>query len=278
VTVAAPAAETGAAQNIGATTATLTGAVDPRGRTTSWYFEYGTSTRYGSRSSTIRTDAGTGRRAVSTGVSGLVAGATYHVRLVASSSAGTTRGADVAFTTAGAGVTLARPASLVVFGRALTLSGGAPAGATVAILAQSFGDSDFRSIATVRTDGAGRWSYAARPAIHTSYRASANGATSQPVTIGVRPAVSLNRIRGARLSTRVGAGKSFAGRIVQLQRLTQGRWVTIRRARLNGSSTAIFRARALPRGTSRIRVAMSVNQAGPGYLAGFSRAVAYRRN
>jgi hypothetical protein len=278
VTVAAPAAETGAAQTVGPTSAMLTGAVDPRGRATNWYFEYGTSTRYGSRSSPTRTDPSPGRRVVTAAVSGLTAGTTYHFRLVATSSAGTTRGVDVAFSTAAASVSLARPAPLVVFGRQIMLSGGGQGGATITILAQSFGDGDFRPIATVRTDGGGRWSYSARPSIRTSYRASAGGAASQPVTVGVRPAVSLIRIRGARLSTHVGAVKSFAGRLVQLQRLTQGRWVTIRRARLDGNSSAIFRARALPRGTSTIRVAMSVNQAGPGYLAGFSRAIAYRRN
>ena len=165
-----------------------------------------------------------------------------------------------------------------MYGRAVTLAGTAPGGGEVAVLAQSFGDADFRTIATVRADGSGRWSYAARPTIRTSYRATANGATTQAVTIGVRPAVSLRRIRGARLSTHVVAGKSFAGRFVQLQRLTGGRWVTIRRARLNTASSATFRTGALPHGTSTIRIAMSVNQAGPGYLAGFSRSIQVPRS
>jgi hypothetical protein len=50
----------------------------------------------------------------------------------------------------------------------------------------------------------------------------------------------------------------------------------VRRVRLNGRSAATFRA-ALPKGTSRLRVAMSINQAGAGYLAGISRTIVHRR-
>jgi hypothetical protein len=44
--------------------------------------------------------------------------------------------------------------------------------------------------------------------------------------------------------------------------------------RLRRGSATTFRTR-LRRG--RLRVVMSVNQAGPGYLAGFSRTIVYRR-
>ena len=112
----------------------------------------------------------------------------------------------------------------------------------------------------------------------TSYEASAPGGTSQPVPIGVRPSVSLRKITQARFSTRVLASSSFAGKLVQLQRaLPGGRWQTIARARLNGRSAAIFAAAILPHGRSSIRIAMSVNQAGAGYLGGFSRTLTYDR-
>jgi hypothetical protein len=48
--------------------------------------------------------------------------------------------------------------------------------------------------------------------------------------------------------------------------------------RLSAAATAIFSATLLPHGSSAIRVAMSVNQAGPGYLAGFSRTLTYHRH
>ena len=56
--VVRPAAVTGSASNVAATTATLNGTVDPSGRPTAWYFEYGTSTGYGKKTSAR--DAGSG--------------------------------------------------------------------------------------------------------------------------------------------------------------------------------------------------------------------------
>ena len=85
------------------------------------------------------------------------------------------------------------------------------------------------------------------------------------MTVGVRPAVSLRVITGNRLTSRVVAAKSFQGKTVQLQRLLPGnRWQTVAKAKLNSKSSAVFSASSLPRGTSLIRVAMSVNQAGAG--------------
>ena len=101
---------------------------------------------------------------------------------------------------------------------------------------------------------------------------------SPAVVVAVRPAVSLRRTAAGRLSTRVLGVRSFAGRVVQLRKRTAtGRWVTIKRLRLNGRSAALFRVATLPRGASTVRVAISVNQAGAGYLAGFSRTIVVRR-
>jgi hypothetical protein len=47
--------------------------------------------------------------------------------------------------------------------------------------------------------------------------------------------------------------------------------------RLGTSSTAVFTASALPHGRSTIRIALSVNEAGPGLLAGFSHELRYLR-
>ena len=61
-TLSAPAVVTGAATAVTPTTATLNGTVDPNGRATTWYFEYGTSTSYGTK--TAVKDAGSGGSAV----------------------------------------------------------------------------------------------------------------------------------------------------------------------------------------------------------------------
>jgi len=85
-------------------------------------------------------------------------------------------------------------------------------------------------------------------------------------------------ITNARFTTRMVAASSFAGKTVQLQRLLPGnRWQTVAKAKLNAKSSAIFPSSKLPRGRSLVRVAMSVNQAGAGYLGGFSRTLTYRR-
>jgi hypothetical protein len=278
-TVATPVVATGSA-GVGVTTATLNGTVDPRDHTTTWYFEYGTTTGYGARTPNQRADANTGSRAVSAGVANLAPGTTYHFRIVASSSTGTSRGGDVAFTTIANTVSLATSSFKIVSGHFVMLSGavstGQP-GVKVTVLAQRFGDSSLASVATVLTGDGGKWSYPAQPTIRTSYVVNANGVTSPTVTVGVRPSLSLRVVTRARVATHVGGATSFAGRRVQLQRLSQGTWITVKRSRLNGNSTTTFRISLLPKGKSTIRIAFSVNQAGPGYLGGFSRLLTVRR-
>ena len=95
----APEVATGAASAIGPTSANVGGNVDPNGRSTGWWIEYGTSTRYGSRTDTRSAGAGTSPVGVLVRLTGLPAGATIHFRLVAASDLGTTRGADRSFRT-----------------------------------------------------------------------------------------------------------------------------------------------------------------------------------
>ena len=273
-----PLVQTGAAQNVGSSAATLTGSVDPRGRSTSWYFEYGSTTSYGSRTASVNAGSGTGSRAISSAVSSLTPGVPYHFRLVASSNVGTSRGADVGFATTQS-VTLAQSTRESVYGHFVTLSGivsSRQTGVKVTVLAQPFGENTFTLVGTALTGSGGTWNLPVKPAIRTVYQASSDGGVSTPVVVGVRPAVSLRAITKRRLSTSVVAGTSFATRFVKLQHLSNGRWVTVKKTRLSAKSSAIFPANALPRGRSTIRVAMSVNQAGPGYLAGFSRTIVVR--
>jgi hypothetical protein len=274
----APAVRTGAAESVGTTTATLTGTTDPRGRATTWWFEYGTTTRYGSTTPSRSAGSGVVTRTVTAAVTGLAAGETYHFRLVAKSDAGTSYGGDVTLATIG--VTLVAPALNVVYGRGIMLSGIVPTrrgGENVTLLAQSLGESAFRSVVTIITAADGSWRYLAKPRIQTAYAASWNRGQSAQQIVAVRPAIALRRTATGRFSTRVTGARSFAGRLVQLQRRTvAGRWVTVKRLRLNARSARLFKA-TLPAGTSRLRIAMSVNQSGAGYLAGFSRTIVFRR-
>jgi len=117
-TSAGPLAATEPAQ-VSGVNVLLTCTVDPVGRATTWWFELGPTTAYGT--TTVVKSAGSGRGAVtvSQSVVGLSPGAEYHVRLVARSSAGTTRGADVVFRTAGLPVVGRASVSGVSLARAL---------------------------------------------------------------------------------------------------------------------------------------------------------------
>ena len=72
----------------------MSGTVNPGAQATTWYVEYGTSTRYGSQSASASVGFGSGNVAVSRALSGLASGTTYHYRVVATNGAGTSRGAD----------------------------------------------------------------------------------------------------------------------------------------------------------------------------------------
>ncbi len=96
-----PLVSTSAAEALGQTSATLTGSVDPEGLPSTYRFEYGTSTGYGSTWPVLQVYAGSASASqmVAIGVPNLSPGTSYHYRLVASNEDGTTYGADESFTT-----------------------------------------------------------------------------------------------------------------------------------------------------------------------------------
>ena len=96
---AGPSATTGSATSVAQSSATANGTVNPNGTDTSYHFEYGTSTSYGSSTTATSAGAGSADVPVSATLSGLASSTTYHYRVVAVSSAGTTDGADQTFTT-----------------------------------------------------------------------------------------------------------------------------------------------------------------------------------
>jgi hypothetical protein len=275
-TMGPPLVRTGRALEIGSTMARLTGSVNPQGRRTTWYFEYGTTTGYGSKTPTSTAGSGFGEQAVTAPILGLRTTELYHYRLVARNDVGTTRGADLTLTTTG--VTLGARLRWVVYGRSVMLSGLVPTrrpAESVTVIAQKFGGSPV-AVATLYTGDGGVWRYLARPRIGTTYQASSNGVTSREMAIGVRPRVLFRRVGRVRFSVRVLGARSFKGRRVKLQRRTSRGFVTVKLVRLNRRSAKTFRVQ-LRRGRSTLRVVMSVNQAGAGYLAGISRTIVYRR-
>jgi len=95
----APVATTGSAKPVASKSATLNGTVNPNGLATTYCFEYGKDTSYGS--TTSQTDAGSGIDDVSASakVTGLNDNTVYHFRLVAMNITGTAYGEDMTFKT-----------------------------------------------------------------------------------------------------------------------------------------------------------------------------------
>jgi hypothetical protein len=279
-TTGKPIVRTGAATGVASNSATLTATVDPNGHASSWYFQYGPTAAYGLQTPTRSSSSTSGARTVTETISGLNAGSIYHYRLVATNSVGTNTSSDAALTTAGPPLTLTTSSRTVVLSGGVMLSGKVSSGRpneSVIVYAQRLDAGSFAAVATVLTDAGGAFSLRVSPRIATTYKGVWNGSPSFTVTVGVRPAVSLRALGHRRFATHVTGARSFRGRIVQLQRhRLDGSWVTISRAHLNRSSNAIFRP-LLRRGRTTLRVAISVNQAGSGYLAGFSRWVSVKR-
>jgi hypothetical protein len=93
-----PTVQTLSATSITHGTAVLNATVNPNGVSTTAYFQYGTTTGYGS--STTQTGVSS-FGPFNASLSGLPANTTFHFRIVASSSAGVSYGADTDFTTLG---------------------------------------------------------------------------------------------------------------------------------------------------------------------------------
>lgn len=170
-----------------------------------------------------------------------------------------------------------RPSTLsVLYGKSATLSGrvyGKHGRVAVQILAWRYGHSAPQKVATVHTDRKGRFSVRVAPRVQTRYLARDAVEVQRAVTIRVEPALSIRELGDGRISAHVAAGRSFAHRVVELEQLRGGAWHVVQKAKLSGSSSAAFAPRS---SSQKLRLALSVNQAGPGYLGATSHAIAYR--
>lgn len=184
-------------------------------------------------------------------------------------------------------VTLAAGRATSTFAAALTLSGVVSTQATgesVGVDAQECGKTTFTRLGAATTTAGGNWSFLVKPTINTVYRAHWRTSDSATVTVKVRPAIRLTRVR-TRFTARVTAAQSFAGKTILLQRYRAAvrRWATLKRVTLGAAVTptagtfvtsARFRAR-FRRGW-RLRVFLPQAQAGACYLAAPSNTLRIR--
>ena len=262
---AAPTATTGQATDLTSTTAQLNGTVSPNQESTSYHFEYGKTTAYGTNTATGGPENGNASKSVSANIGNLSPSTLYHFRLVATNASGTATGSDATFTTAapgqGGSVTIKANPRTVKFGKATTISGtvtgkGA-AGADVELQQSAFPfTSPFAEAASGAAYQAGSYAFlGVRPGVNTRYQVRAKTsppATSPVITVRVRPVVTLRlgdrtpaRGQRVRFSGRVVPGHD--GRVVRIQRRTRKGWRTI--------STPVLKPMAPAAGVTRSRYA-----------------------
>jgi len=278
----APTAVTTAATNVAASTATLNGRVSPNGIDTTYYFQYGTTTDYGSQTPTGAPVKGNKDKSVKADVTGLTPSTAYHYRVVASSTAGTVNGADVTFTTAAPGpstpaLSIAATARTVTVGKTVTISGtltgSGNAGQTVTLEQNPAPFAGYRSTGlSATTDAAGNYSIIVSPLLTTNYHVvtgrGRNALTSPEVAVRSRVKVTL-RIgdrtprKGKRVSFSGTVLTGHDGKVARIQRRTASGWRTVASATLVaatpfGSTTRsqyATRVRITRSGRYRVRVA-----------------------
>ena len=100
--VSPPLSRTMPAEDITSTAATIKAVINPNGKETTYFFEYGLDTNYGSRTTTATISANSSDVTVTASLSNLQPATTYHYRVVATNSEGTENGDDKTFVTASA--------------------------------------------------------------------------------------------------------------------------------------------------------------------------------
>ncbi len=185
-----PSVSTGSVGRVRGSVVELSGSIDPKGETATYYFQYGPTTAYGAQTPSASLPAGTTKIKVSQSATGLQLG--YHYRLVATNGHGTKNGQDRIYSSAKSGalkVTIPRPPAgghvvgspIVIAG---ALSGLGAAGHRVVLQASAYPYRE--AFATVgapqTTDSAGRFSFSiASLSCSTQYRVA---------TLDPRPAYS----------------------------------------------------------------------------------------
>src|SRR3954451_20172322 len=241
---AVPTVTTGNANTITQTSAKLNGTVKPNNEATTYHFEFGTTTAYGTNSPEAGPIApGSGNTAVSADIGSLAPGTVYHYRLVATNPSGAIPGKDTTFTTRPA-VSLNANKRVGSFNENITLSGQvfgtAVAGITVTLQENPYPFAGWNDVATTTTDASGKYVFIRQLKTHTGWRAIAQtkpaGASSpafvlQEDTVTIKASTSRPKRGHSVLFTGFATPARF-GFPVYVQRLGKHGWRRVLTAKL----------------------------------------------
>jgi plastocyanin len=177
-------------------------------------------------------------------------------------------------------VTIGAALPILLYGQETHISGvvsSGNAGERVTVWAQPYGQASYAQIAVLTTTTNGVWDYVVKPTLLTNYTARWKSTASDPIGVQLRPNVLFSVTKRAVGFVRVKTDRSLAGRKVYVQRFTRfHQWVKMRKVILGAGSQKRFKMRLKP-GRYTLRIFMSLNQVGAGYLDGFSQARTFRR-
>ena len=177
-------------------------------------------------------------------------------------------------------ITIGATTPILDYGQSTHIAGvvsNGKAGETVTVYATPYGTTSPVLIGTLLTSTNGVWDLVVKPTQLTTYFARWKSLSSQAVGVQVRPTIVFGASKRFG-SVKVKADRSLEGRKVYLQKFSRfHEWVKVRGVILGNGSAKRFRL-GLPFGGHRyaVRIFMSLNQAGAGYLDGFSRTVVVR--
>jgi plastocyanin len=176
-------------------------------------------------------------------------------------------------------VSIGASAGTVFFGAGIRLGGVVSSGAanvTVQIWSRPYNQVSFAKETEVKTVTAGGYDWSDVPTVLTYYQARWGSRSSAVIAVGVRPRISFIR-RPGWFITSAKATNSMAGRWVYVQRKSAfNQWVNIKKVRLGSTGARRFKLN-LRRGRHALRVFLTTNQAGAGYLWSHSRTLVYRK-
>jgi plastocyanin len=172
-------------------------------------------------------------------------------------------------------VSIASSQGTVFYGGAIRLTGFISSGATnqlVELWSKPYGQSSPVKVADLRTVTGGGWDFPTIPKVLTEYYARWGNRQSVTVSVGVRPRITFTR-RAPYFIVSARAQSPMASRWVYLQRRSPlAQWVNVKKVRLGTTGAKRFTYQ-LRKGRNVLRIFMTTNQAGAGYLWSHSRTL-----